>query len=304
MQHLLNSKDLSRTDLISLMDRAEGFLSTVEGRTKLDLAHGKILATLFYEPSTRTRFSFETAMLRLGGMVISNADMGSTSSAKKGETLYDTGKMVSTFADIIAMRHPDAGSVAELAKGSSVPVVNGGDGAGDHPTQGLLDIFTIRKCLGRLDDFTIAMVGDLKNSRVVHSQCEYLMHFEKVKFILVSPDGLKLPGDLMERLKAKFEVRETESLEEGLAECDVLSDTRIQQERFVSEAEYLKYNGVYVLTPALMTHAKPDMIVIDPLPRVNHIDPAVDSDTRAKYFEQVKNGVAVRMAILATLLGL
>ena len=136
MQHLLNSKDLSRTDLIALMDRAEGFLSTVQERKRLNLAEGKILATLFYEPSTRTRFSFEAAMLRLGGMVISNADMGSTSSAKKGETLYDTGKMVSTFADIIAMRHPDAGSVAELAKGSSVPVVNGGDGAGDHPTQG------------------------------------------------------------------------------------------------------------------------------------------------------------------------
>lgn len=304
MQHLLNSKDLTRTDLLSLLDRSEEFLPTVEGRTKLELAHGKILATLFYEPSTRTRFSFETAMLRLGGMVISNADMGSTSSAKKGETLYDTGKMVSTFADIIAMRHPQAGSVAELAKGSSVPVVNGGDGPGDHPTQGLLDVFTIRKCLGRLDNFTIAMVGDLKNSRVVHSQCEYLMHFEGVKFILVSPEGLKMPAEIVEKLRTKFEVQETESLEEGLAECDVLSDTRIQQERFESEAEYLKFNGVYVLTPALMTKAKTDMIVIDPLPRVNHIDPAVDSDTRAKYFDQVKNGVAVRMAILATLLGL
>jgi aspartate carbamoyltransferase catalytic subunit len=243
-------------------------------------------------------------MLRLGGMVISNADMGSTSSAKKGETLYDTGKMVSTFADIIAMRHPQAGSVAELAKGSSVPVVNGGDGPGDHPTQGLLDVFTIRKCLGRLDNFTIAMVGDLKNSRVVHSQCEYLMHFDGVKFILVSPGGLKLPLEIVEKLRGKFEVSETEDLNAAIAECDVLSDTRIQQERFESEAEYLKYNGVYVLTPALMTKAKQDMIVIDPLPRVNHIDPAVDSDTRAKYFEQVKNGVAVRMAILATLLGL
>lgn len=304
MQHLLHSKDLSREDILAILDRAEEFLPTVGARSALNLAEGKILATLFYEPSTRTRFSFETAMIRLGGNVISNADMGSTSSAKKGETLYDTGKMVSTFANIIAMRHPEQGSVAELAKGSSVPVVNGGDGAGDHPTQGLLDIFTIRKCLRRLDNFTIAMVGDLKNSRVVHSQCEYLMHFEGIKFLLVSPEGLKMPVEIAERLRSKFEVVETADLESVMGEMDVLSDTRIQQERFASEAEYAKYNGVYVLTPALMAKAKPDMVLIDPLPRINHIDPAVDSDPRAKYFEQVKNGVAVRMAILAELLGL
>ncbi len=304
MKHLLHSKDLSRDDLLKLLDRAEEFLPAVENRQRLKLAEGKILATLFYEPSTRTRFSFETAMLRLGGLVISNADMTGTSSAKKGETLYDTGKMASTFADIIAMRHPQVGSVAELATGSMVPVVNGGDGAGDHPTQGLLDIFTIRKCLGRLDHFTIAMVGDLKNSRVVHSQCEYLMHFEGVKFLLVSPAALKMPAELVARLKEKFEVTEMEDLDGAITECDVLSDTRIQQERFESEAEFLKYNGVYVLTPALMGKAKKDMMVIDPLPRINHIDPAVDNDVRAKYFEQVKNGVAVRMAILATLLGL
>lgn len=304
LNHLLSSKDLTRTDLLSILDRAEEFLPVVEGKKRLNLAEGKILATLFYEPSTRTRFSFETAMIRLGGNVISNADMGSTSSAKKGETLYDTGKMVSTFANIIAMRHPEQGSVAELAKGSSVPVVNGGDGAGDHPTQGLLDIFTIRKCLGRLDTFTIAMVGDLKYSRVVHSQCEYLMHFEGIKFLLVSPEGLNMPAEIVEKLRTKFEVVETADLESVMGEMDVLSDTRIQQERFASEAEYQKYNGVYVLTPALMAKAKPDMIVIDPLPRINHIDTAVDSDPRAKYFEQVKNGVAVRMAILASLLKL
>ncbi|MEK9159569.1 MAG: aspartate carbamoyltransferase [Patescibacteria group bacterium] len=304
MQHLLHSKDLSRDEILGLLDRAEAFLPTVEGRTKLDLAEGKILATLFYEASTRTRFSFETAMLRLGGMVISNADMGATSSAKKGETLYDTGKMVATFADIIAMRHPDSGSVMELAKGSSVPVVNGGDGAGDHPTQGLLDIFTIQKCLGRLDNFTIAMVGDLKNSRVVHSQCEYLMHFEGVKFVLVSPEGLKMPAEIVERLRTKSDVVETADLESVMGEMDVLSHTRIQQERFASEAEYMKYKGVYVLTPALMAKAKKEMILLHPLPRVDEIDTAVDADPRAKYFEQVKYGVAVRMAILATLLGL
>lgn len=304
MQHLLNSRDLSRSDLLTLLDRAEEFLSTVERRTKLELAYGKILATLFYEPSTRTRFSFETAMQRLGGMVISNADMGTTSSAKKGETLYDTGKMVSTFANVIAMRHPVEGSVSALAAGSDVPVINGGDGAGDHPTQGLLDVFTIRKCLGRLDDFTIAMVGDLKNSRVVHSQCEYLMHFEKVKFILVSPEALKLPAEITEKLKTKFEVVETENLEEGLAECDVLSHTRIQAERFEDPAEYMKFKGVYVLTAELMTKARQGMIVIHPLPRVDEIDAGVDSDPRAKYFDQPKYGVAMRMAILAKLLNL
>jgi len=304
MQHFLNSRDLTRSDLLDILDRAEAFLPTVEGRTKLKLAEGKILATLFYEPSTRTRFSFETAMIRLGGNVISNADMNATSSAKKGETLYDTGKIVSGFANIIAMRHPQEGSVTEFAKGSSVPVVNAGDGAGDHPTQGLLDIFTIRKCLGRLDKLTIAMVGDLKNSRVVHSQCEYLMHFEGIRFILVSPKALALPSGLTEKLKTKFEVQETENLEEGLIGCDVLSHTRIQKERFEDPGEYMKFKGVYMLTPELMSKAKKEMIVIHPLPRVDEIDPAIDADPRIKYFVQPVYGVAIRMAILAKLFGL
>ena len=303
MQHLLSSQDLNHDQVLAFLAKAASFLPIVRERKRLNLAEGKILATLFYEPSTRTRFSFETAMLRLGGQVISNADMGSTSSAKKGETLFDTGKMVSSFADVIAMRHPEMGSVAELARGSSVPVVNAGDGAGDHPTQGLLDLLTIQQELGRLDDFTIAMVGDLKNSRVVHSQCEFLMHFQKVRFLLVSPEGLKMPADLVAKLREKgFEVSETENLESVMGECDVLSDTRIQQERFATEEEYLKYNGVYILTPALMSKAKGKMIVIDPLPRVNHISVEVDSDPRAKYFVQPTYGVAMRMAILATLL--
>lgn len=303
MQHLLSSQDLNHDQVLAFLAKAASFLPIVRERKRLNLAEGKILATLFYEPSTRTRFSFETAMLRLGGQVISNADMGSTSSAKKGETLFDTGKMVSSFSDVIAMRHPEMGSVAELARGSSVPVVNAGDGAGDHPTQGLLDLLTIQQELGRLDDFTIAMVGDLKNSRVVHSQCEFLMHFQKVRFLLVSPEGLKMPADLVAKLREKgFEVSETENLESVMGECDVLSDTRIQQERFATEEEYLKYNGVYILTPALMSKAKGKMIVIDPLPRVNHISVEVDSDPRAKYFVQPTYGVAMRMAILATLL--
>lgn len=305
MKHLLHSKDLTQNEILSLFEKAKGFLPVVKERRSLDIAKGKILATLFYEPSTRTRFSFESAMHRLGGAVISNPMMMSTSSAKKGESLHDTGQTVSRLADIIAMRHPEEKSVDELAGGSIVPVVNAGDGPGDHPTQGLLDLFTIQQEMGRLDNLTIAMVGDLKYSRVVHSQCEYLKHFSGLRFIFVSPEALKMPAYVTDMLKAKgFEVVETEDLESVMGECDVLSDTRIQQERFPSEEEYLQYKGVYVLTPELMQKARQDMILIDPLPRVDHIAVSVDEDPRAKYFDQVENGVAVRMAILSTLLEL
>ena len=304
MKNLLHSKDLSKREILSLLDRAEEFLETVHKRKRLKLADGKILAALFYEPSTRTRFSFETAMLRLGGEVISNEGMNETSSAKKGETLYDTGRVVSQMADIIAMRHPEPGSALELVEGARVPVVNAGDGPGDHPTQGLLDLFTIRRALGRLDDFTIVMVGDLRNSRVVHSQCELLMNFKGVRFILVSPEALRLPRSIFKELSKKFKVEETDHLEAAITGADVLSHTRIQKERFSTETEYKKYKGVYVLTPALMKKAPDSMIVIHPLPRVDEIDMAVDKDPRARYFEQVENGVAVRMAILSELLGL
>jgi aspartate carbamoyltransferase len=206
---------------------------------------------------------------------------------------------------MIAMRHPTAGSVAEFSTGSSVPVANAGDGAGDHPSQGLLDLFTVQQEKGTLDGLTWVMVGDLKNSRVVHSECSYLAHFKGNKFIFVSPEALKMPVEIVESLRAQgFEVKETEDLDRVMGEADVLSDTRIQEERFASAEEFKKYFGVYVLTPALMAKAKKDMIVIDPLPRVNHIDPAVDSDPRAKYFAQAEYGVAMRMAILAELLNL
>lgn len=305
MQNLLSSQDLTRDEILALLARAEGFLPTVTGRGRLDLAKGKILATLFYEPSTRTRFSFETAMLRLGGHVISNADMGSTSSAKKGETLFDTGKMVSSYADIIAMRHPEKGSVAELSKGSSVPVVNAGDGAGDHPTQGLLDLLTIKVEKGRLENLTIGMVGDLKNGRVPHAQCAYLAHFPGLRFVFVAPEALRMPIEIVDMLKSKgHAVVETENLESVIREMDVICHTRIQQERFASEADYLKYKGVYVLDSALMAKAKSDAILLHPLPRVDEIALEVDSDPRAKYFVQPTYGVAMRMAILATLLDL
>lgn len=305
MNHLLSSGDLTLDEVELLLKRAAEFLPTVRERLRLKVAEGKILATLFYEPSTRTRFSFETAMLRLGGHVISNADMGSTSSAKKGESLFDTAKMVSTFADVIAMRHPVAGSVAEFSTGSSAPVANAGDGAGDHPSQGLLDLFTVQQEKGTLEGLTWLMVGDLKNSRVVHSQCKYLSHFKGNKFVLVSPEGLKMPAALVESLRAQgFEVKETENLEEAIGECDVFSHTRIQEERFESHEEFLKYKGVYIVTPDLLKKAKKAMIMIHPLPRVDEIDVLVDLDPRAKYFEQPIYGVAMRMAILAELLGL
>jgi len=263
------------------------------------------LATLFYEPSTRTRFSFETAMLRLGGAVLSNFQMGETSSAKKGESLNDTGKVVSQMADVIAMRHPEMGSVGELAGGSGVPVVNAGDGAGDHPTQGLLDLFTIRQELGRLENFTIVLVGDLKYGRVVHSECELLANYSGVRFVFVSPEALKMPVEIVEMLKGKgAEIVETEDLDAVIGEADVISMTRIQRERFESEDEYFRYKGVYVLNSEMMAKAKADAIILHPLPRVDEIDVEIDEDPRAKYFAQVEYGVAVRMAVLATLLGL
>ena len=305
MKNLLYSKDLTREEIEALMERAKGYLPVAEGRSKVRDAEGKILATLFYEPSTRTRFSFESAMKRLGGDLISNSHMHYTSSAKKGETLYDTGRVISQMAGVIAMRHPEKGSVAELASGAVVPVVNAGDGPGDHPTQGLLDLFTIWLELGRLDNFTIAMVGDLKYGRVPHAQCELLRNFTGVRFVFVAPAALAMPQEIIADLEAAgHEIVQTEDLASVIGEVDVIADTRIQQERFESEAEYLKYKGVYVMTPELMAKAKEGAILMHPLPRVDEIDVAVDEDPRARYFKQVENGVAMRMAILAELLGL
>ncbi|MBU0981367.1 aspartate carbamoyltransferase [Patescibacteria group bacterium] len=303
--NLLYSKDLKKDEILSLIERAERYLPVVCDRRKVSDAEGKMLATLFYEPSTRTRFSFEAAMLRLGGMVISNPHMEYTSSAKKGETLYDTGRVISRIADVIAMRHPEKGSVEELSKGTTVPVVNAGDGPSDHPTQGLLDLYTIYRSLGRLDNFTVAMVGDLKYGRVPHAQCELLSNFAGVDFIFVAPEALQMPGEIVKDLEGKgCKVTKTSDLASVMNECDVLALTRIQKERFENEEEYLKYKGVYVMTPELMDKAAPDMILMHPLPRVDEIEVAVDSDPRAKYFEQVENGVAMRMAVLADLLQL
>lgn len=300
-QHILSTKQFNKEDLLALFEEARK-MEEVLARGGSDLLKGKIMATLFFEPSTRTRFSFETAMLRLGGSVISNPDMMATSSLRKMESLIDTGKTVSRMADIIVMRHPEAGTVHELATSSIVPVLNAGDGPAEHPTQALLDVYTIWKEKGRLDGLTIGMVGDLKNGRVPHSQCRLLKHFE-VKFVFVSPEALKMPDDIVQELKENSrEMRITENIEEAISEMDVIGMTRVQKERFASEEEYKKYAGIFVLDPVLMHKAKSDAIVIHPLPRVDEISVDLDSDPRAKYFDQVHNGVVLRMALLSKIL--
>jgi len=305
MKHLLSSKDLSRQEIESLIDRAQEFLPVVRERRSLDLAKGMILAALFYEPSTRTRFSFETAMLRLGGQVISNFMMGATSSAKKGETFFDTGKTVSQYANIIAMRHPEAGSVPKLAEGSEVPVMNGGDGPADHPTQGLLDLLTIKESLGRLEGFTFMGLGDMKYSRVVKADINLLSKFGPIRFIFVTPSELAMPGEYVEMLEAAGHTVEQHSdMEAGLKEADVVVQTRVQGERFPSEEEYLKHKGVYVIGKEQMEMMKKDAILMHPLPRVDEIKPEVDEDPRAIYFQQAQNGVAMRMALIVHLLNL
>ncbi len=289
--HILSTKQFDKDSLILLFERARQ-MEEDGGRNILE---GKILATLFFEPSTRTRFSFESAMNRLGGRVISGADMMKTSSAQKGESLADTGRVVSALADVIVMRHPQAGSVKELAEKSIAPVINAGDGPNEHPTQALLDVYTIWKEFdGKMDGLTVGMVGDLKYGRVPHSQYDLLKHFG-VNFVFVSPEGLKMPEG--------YEGETTENLEEFIADLDVIAMTRIQRERFEDEKEYQKYAGSYVLDADLMACAKKSAIVIHPLPRVDEIAVEVDVDPRARYFEQVKNGLHLRMALLAMVLG-
>lgn len=300
-QDILSTDQFDKATLRNLFEEATT-MEDVLKKGHSDLLKGKVLATLFFEPSTRTRFSFETAMLRLGGRVISNADMLKTSSSKKQETLFDTGKVVSQMADAIAMRHPEAGSVAKLAEGSDVPVLNAGDGAGGHPTQGLLDLYTIWKEKGTLDGLTIGIIGDLKYGRVPHSQCGFLKHFD-VNFIFVSPEALKMPRKIVDDLMSNGRsIIEVDSLSDHIGEMDVISMTRIQEERFESKSEYKKYAGSYVLDKNLMNKAKEDSIIIHPLPRVDEINTEVDEDPRAVYFKQVKNGVVLRMALLSLVL--
>ena len=269
------------------------------------ICDGKKLATIFYEPSTRTRLSFEAAMMNLGGNVLGFSSAAS-SSASKGESVADTIRMISCYADICAMRHPKEGAPMVASMHSSIPVINAGDGGHQHPTQTLTDLMTIRSLKGRLDNITIGLCGDLKFGRTVHSLINALVRYENVKFILISPEELKLPGYVREDVIKKngYEYKEVERLEEVMPELDILYMTRVQQERFFNEEDYVRMKDFYILDNAKMSLARPDMLVLHPLPRVNEIAVEVDADPRAVYFKQVQYGVYVRMALILTLLEL
>ena len=303
MRSIVNILDLSAEEIDRLIAVADDIAAQPEKYN--EVCRHKILATLFFEPSTRTRLSFESAMLSLGGQVIGFSGAGS-SSASKGETLADTIEVVNGYADIIAMRHPKEGAPLVASMRSEVPVINAGDGGHLHPTQTLTDLMTIRELRGSLDNFTIGLCGDLKFGRTVHSLINSLVRYSNVRFVLISPKELRIPDyirdDVLSANNAEF--IEVESLEEAIPQLDILYMTRVQRERFFSEDEYLRMKDFYVLDTAKMALAKDNMYVLHPLPRVNEISVEVDDDPRAAYFKQVQYGVYVRMALIMTLLGL
>lgn len=302
MKHLLSPLDLSVSELSDLLDLARDI--SKDPKKYSHVCDGKKLATLFYEPSTRTRLSFEAAMLNLGGSVLGFSSANS-SSASKGESVSDTIRVISCYADICAMRHPKEGAPMVAASKSSIPVINAGDGGHQHPTQTLTDLMTIRELRGSLDNFTIGLCGDLKFGRTVHSLINSLVRYNNVKFVLISPKELRVPDYIRDDVLAanNAEFVEVESLEEAMPQLDILYMTRVQRERFFSEDEYLRMKDFYVLDEAKMSLAKEDMYVLHPLPRVNEISVEVDDDKRAAYFQQVQYGVYVRMALIMTLLG-
>lgn len=297
---LINITDLTQEEVGEILDLADDMVAHPEKYYE-ECAHKKI-ATLFYEPSTRTRLSFESAMLELGGNVIGFASANS-SSASKGESVSDTVKVIECYADIIAMRHPKEGAALVASNACSVPIINAGDGGHFHPTQTLTDLFTIRKEFGRINNIRIGFCGDLKFGRTVHSLIEALLRFEGVEIVLISPDELKLPKYNKESMtEAGIKWTETTSLEDAIPDLDVLYMTRVQQERFFNEEDYIRLRDTYVLDRAKMKLAKEKMIVMHPLPRINEISVDVDRDPRAVYFKQVRNGKDVRKALIATLL--
>ena len=303
MKHLLSPLDLSVSELSDLLDLARDI--SKDPKKYSHVCDGKKLATLFYEPSTRTRLSFEAAMLNLGGSVLGFSSANS-SSASKGESVSDTIRVISCYADICAMRHPKEGAPMVAASKSSIPVINAGDGGHQHPTKTLTDLMTLRELRGSLDNFTIGLCGDLKFGRTVHSLINSLVRYNNVKFVLISPKELRVPDYIRDDVLAanNAEFVEVESLEEAMPQLDILYMTRVQRERFFSEDEYLRMKDFYVLDEAKMSLAKEDMYVLHPLPRVNEISVEVDDDKRAAYFQQVQYGVYVRMALIMTLLGL
>ena len=303
MRHFIEPNSFSLEEQLALLDLADRM--EADPAPYAHLCDGRILATLFYEPSTRTRLSFESAMLRLGGKVLGFPDAG-VSSASKCETVADTIRIISCYADIAAMRHPKEGAPLRASLYSKIPVINAGDGGHSHPTQTLLDMMTIRRRKGRLDNLTIGFCGDLKFGRTVHSLIKSLARYDNVKFVLISPEELRVPDYIINEVLEPRGIPyiETRSLEESMPELDILYMTRVQKERFFNEEDYIRLKNSYILTKDKMALAKPDMAVLHPLPRVNEITLDVDDDPRAAYFEQAQNGVYVRMALIMTLLGL
>ncbi len=299
---LITMDDLTNEEAISLLDDAERLLPIARGDVHLPLLEGKVLANLFFENSTRTRLSFETAMKRLGGEVLNLSEVGS--SVKKGETLYDTMQMIDGYADVAVIRHPRQGAAQYAADAVQIPIMNAGDGAGNHPTQTLLDLFTIRHGQGKIDGLNVVLVGDLRYGRTVHSLSHALGRFG-ASLTLVSPEPLKMPPEIVKDLKSSgCHVEESEDLAPAISSADVVYMTRIQRERFPDEAEYEKVAGIYTLKAEDLRSVQSDMMIMHPLPRVNEIHPSIDSTDHAWYFKQAFNGVPTRMALLCRSLGI
>lgn len=300
---ILHVKDIKLEQISLILETAARYENVMASGGSLTNLSGKVLATLFFEPSTQTRLTFETAMLRLGGHVVSVTDAKASSSAFKGETLFDTGKMISGYADLAVIRHAAVGSAKELADGASVPVINGGDGSGQHPTQALMDLYTIEKEKGRLNNLTVTLAGDLKNGRTVHS-LSWVLGKYGARFYFVSTEELKMPTEITQALKDDgIEIIETANLTEAAAKSDVLYMTRIQKERFTDTELYERLKGLYVVNKDLINHAKPAITIMHPLPRVTEIAREVDEYDGAAYFRQAANGVPIRMAIIALVTG-
>ncbi len=300
MRNLIDITDLSTCEIDNLIEVAEDIKSNKE--KYLDKCKGKQLATLFFEPSTRTRLSFESAMLSLGGSVLGFSS-ASSSSTSKGESIADTIRTVGSYVDIISMRHPQEGAAIIAANVSKVPIINAGDGSNRHPTQTLTDLMTIKSEKGKLSNFCIGMCGDLKYGRTVHSLVAALSRYENIKYMFISPKELKMPEEVLSILKEKnIEYQEVESLEENISKLDILYMTRVQQERFEDKLEYERLKDVYILNKEKLKNAKSDLTILHPLPRVNEISEDVDMDKRACYFKQVENGKYIRMALILKLL--
>ncbi len=295
---IISIRDFKRRELLHVLKTAK----KIESKPNPSLLKGKVMASLFFEPSTRTRLSFESAMRRLGGEVVGFAEPGTTS-LKKGETLWDTIKMAERYADVIVMRHPVEGAARLAAEAANVPIINGGDGANQHPTQTLLDLYTIQKAKGKIEKLNVGFLGDLKYGRTVHSLAIALSHF-KTNMYFISPEALKMPDSYLEELASKgIKYHEEKDLLKVSKELDILYATRIQKERFPDPLEYKKYAGIYRLDRSIIPHIKPSLKVMHPLPRVDEIHPELDETSHALYFEQAGNGIPIRQALLALVLG-